>query len=657
MLVYIANLTHFCNGVASTEAIPLNIGYLASYLLYRFANRVEVFLFNEPEALEIALASRQPDVLATSNYSWSSNLNYLFLEYAKKLWPDIVTVMGGPNYPGIATKQKVFLKKHPALDFYVYLEGEQSFAGLVEVLLKKGKDLTLIQKEKPLGLHYMEKGVFVDTGLRRRITDLNVLPSPYLLGLFDEMLEKGYTPLIQTNRGCPFICAFCHSGSKYNSPVFKSPLERVKKEICYIGPRSKSSLLHIADSNYGLFKRDKDITEALVASQRLHGWPLKINISTSKIRKNQIYKAIKDLKESIYFSASVQSTNPDTLKAIHRTNMSFGEYANIIEKLAGNQVKSFSEFILGMPNETWQSHMDGIQEAVNSNIDQVGCYTCMLLPNTPLLENRAYAKYKIDAKWRVIPRDFGIYLDQKVIEVEQVCVATNTMTLQEYVNLRGFFFVVNGYHNMGLLMEISSYIKLCGNDIFSWLKALHGALIKDRSNAGDIYKNFLSETVKELWESEEELQAYFSREENYANLVNGDLGSNLIQKYSALFLDALDDFVRLAVDITVNQLGLSREVVRNLAEYCLGVRFDLFNMEASRRILDFDFDILKWIKTGMKGELQSYAKPSKLAFYHQPHQVELIRSLIHTYGKTVDSRGKILTRINPVQLFRRCEYE
>ena len=48
-----------------------------------------------------------------------------------------------------------------------------------------------------------------------RIKDLDEIPSPYLNGMLDKFFDGKLTPFIETNRGCPFTCSFCHTGNDY----------------------------------------------------------------------------------------------------------------------------------------------------------------------------------------------------------------------------------------------------------------------------------------------------------------------------------------------------------------------------------------------------------------------------------------------------------
>ena len=56
--------------------------------------------------------------------------------------------------------------------------------------------------------------------------------------------------------------------------------------------------------------------------------------------------------------------------------------------------------------------------------------------------------YELKSKWRVLPKQFGEYRGEKILEIEQICVGTKTMAYQEYLNCRNYSFIAKllGHH-------------------------------------------------------------------------------------------------------------------------------------------------------------------------------------------------------------------
>lgn len=90
-------------------------------------------------------------------------------------------------------------------------------------------------------------------------------------------------PLVQTNRGCPFSCTFCHEGESYFSKIKRHSLDFVTKELDYISSRvNSSSGLWITDSNWAMYIWDAPIVVHVASLQKRLGWSSEIISSTGK---------------------------------------------------------------------------------------------------------------------------------------------------------------------------------------------------------------------------------------------------------------------------------------------------------------------------------------------------------------------------------------
>ena len=101
----------------------------------------------------------------------------------------------------------------------------------------------------------------------QRIQELDDIPSPYLMGLFDKFLaDPACMPMTQTNRGCPFSCTFCQEGESYFTKVKRHSLDYTVADLDYIAERvDPSSALWITDSNWAMYKWDEDIADHIAS--------------------------------------------------------------------------------------------------------------------------------------------------------------------------------------------------------------------------------------------------------------------------------------------------------------------------------------------------------------------------------------------------------
>ena len=127
--IYLGDLVY--DTINTNYVVPLNVAYIAAYVKQRYPGEVDITIFKYPKDLENALRTNPPDILGLSNYSWNTRLDVLFLKMAKRLNPNVVTVMGGPQIRTDPDGVQSYLKTNPDLDYYVLREGEEPFADLL----------------------------------------------------------------------------------------------------------------------------------------------------------------------------------------------------------------------------------------------------------------------------------------------------------------------------------------------------------------------------------------------------------------------------------------------------------------------------------------------------------------------------------------------
>ena len=132
--VYLGDLTHD-TVVLVSDTIPINIGFVATYLKKSLGDDVEITLFKYPNEMVQALRENPADVVALSNYSWNSHLSERMSAFAHEQNPASITVQGGTNLPHRSELQKEFLLTRPATDFFIELEGEVALTNLVSKIL------------------------------------------------------------------------------------------------------------------------------------------------------------------------------------------------------------------------------------------------------------------------------------------------------------------------------------------------------------------------------------------------------------------------------------------------------------------------------------------------------------------------------------------
>jgi len=266
--VALLDLNHVTTGL-HTRTMPLGIGLIGSYLLANIPNgSAGVGLYKFADELDEDSRQVEFDVVGVSMYCWNSGLN---LHYAKKIKasnPSAIVVCGGPNMGTDKAWIIEFLRKNPVVDFLVPFDGERAFTEVVKRILSTD----IRQEDTVAGTFTLTKdGTQLlyggdDDPKLMKVASLDEIPSPYLNGMMDKFFshKEELSPFIETNRGCPYQCTFCHTALGYYNKLQYSGLERVKAEISFFAERLKGRPnlpLYLADNNFGMFERDAEITE------------------------------------------------------------------------------------------------------------------------------------------------------------------------------------------------------------------------------------------------------------------------------------------------------------------------------------------------------------------------------------------------------------
>ena len=188
MKIYMGDLTHDTITI-SNEAFPLNVGYIASYLMKDYSADLELFKYSHD--LVNKLEQNPPNILALSNYPWNCNLSLSLFRYAKSINRNILTVMGGPNMSNSSIEQRKFIYKNKdILDYYIMFEGEQPFKDLYENFLDCELNINKIKQRYIPGVIQYSRSGFKDYVKLERRKNLDEIPSPYTSGLFDKFFDN-----------------------------------------------------------------------------------------------------------------------------------------------------------------------------------------------------------------------------------------------------------------------------------------------------------------------------------------------------------------------------------------------------------------------------------------------------------------------------------
>jgi len=334
----------------------------------------------------------EPAVVGLSSYVWNVSYNQALAKAIKHRYPECKIIIGGAETPN---KSENFFADKPYIDYLIHQEGEVSFTGLLQSFVGE-KD-----EETVPGISINRNGKTLLTGPSQRIMDLSEVPSPYLMGLFDHLPTmypgKIWNAVLETNRGCPFMCTFCDWGGTTFSKVKKFGLERIEAELDWIG-RNKLELITNTDANFGIFKdRDMEITDMLIRTKKKYGFPVLFDTNWSKNATVQLVDMAVKLMEADMmrrFTMALQSTNPEVLKHIKRVNLKEEAMQRVADTAHREGLSINTELIIGLPGETWESWTAGLCDLLSRDII-VEAYPVTILENSEMNEPEYKKKHGI----------------------------------------------------------------------------------------------------------------------------------------------------------------------------------------------------------------------------------------------------------------------
>lgn len=539
--VYLGDLRYNYSGVLANDCMPLGVAYMKAVMDRDDLDReIQSRLFVYAERLIEAIKSDPPDVLMLSNYVWNEALSHYCFRVAKAVNPRVLTVLGGPNISLEPARQLAYLDKYKFIDVYALGEGDFLAHHIVRTFLSAGLSL------KGLGALGLPSAVFRNPDgqaaideTKPRHKEVEEIPSPWLTGIQDEFFDGKLAPMIETNRGCPFTCTFCVQGTKFYSKIHNFSVERIKEEITYIAKRIRShspnmGTLRIADSNYGMYERDIDISGHIGQMQRDYAWPTFIDATTGKNKPERIIKSVEKVGGALVLYQAVQSLDEEVLRKIKRESIKLEAYKALEVHMRGRGLRSVSDLILGLPGETLASHLRGLHQLLDSNIHQMHNFQAMMLKGAELESLESRALFKFDTRFRVLPKNYGVFEEEKVFDVEEIIVATDTLSFEDYVTCRKWHLVSSVFWNDGWFEHVARFVRALGIKNSQWWDRMLPAMAGGGTAIRDFLNEFVGETKGELFKTPQECIEFYSDSENFRKLQSGEIGDNLMYRYRAI---------------------------------------------------------------------------------------------------------------------------
>lgn len=342
---------------------------------------------------QILSALDDPLLVAFTVYFWNRAQSLELARRVKERWPECRIVVGGND---VSHQQDVLFSEAPWVDVLVHGEGELRFVDLLKSFLHDMEGLASID-----GITYWS-GTGSDrrpvtTRPAARITDLATVPSP--LSVYPDSELAATTLLVyETNRGCPYSCAFCYWGGAVNSKIRQFPMERIEADldraVRLAGP---NMMLALADANFGILPRDVEIARMLVDICHRHGKKLDFFVTWAKNCNKRILETAALLRDGGLLAPvtiSAQSFSPTVLDLAQRSNIRLDNFRRLQSEFRKLGIPTYTDLIWGMPGETYESFLAGVEETLTAGGAPV-MFPLLLLNNTDYTRERFREEQKI----------------------------------------------------------------------------------------------------------------------------------------------------------------------------------------------------------------------------------------------------------------------
>ena len=375
-----------------------------------------------------------PDVVCVSCYIWN-------LSFVKELMADLIKILPDADFwaggPEVSYDAEKFLTENSEFKGVMVGEGEETFKELAGYYVEKNpqnlKDMT--------GICYRDGDQIIHNGWRQ-IMDLSSIPF-----IYKDLSEfKNRIIYYESSRGCPFSCSYCLSS--IDKKLRFRDTETVKKELQFFID-NKVPQVKFVDRTFNC-KHDHAMAIWKYINEHDNGVTnFHFEISADLLREEELQEMSTMRPGLIQLEIGVQSTNPDTIKAIHRT-MDFEKLKGIVDRIHSfGNIHQHLDLIAGLPYEDYDSFRHSFNDVYALKPQQLQLGFLKVLKGSHMME---------------MCREYGIvYKTQEPYEV----LSTKWLDYDHVLKLKTVENMVEVYYNSGQFQNTLEYLEKFFPDAFS----------------------------------------------------------------------------------------------------------------------------------------------------------------------------------------------
>ena len=375
-----------------------------------------------------------PDVVCVSCYIWN-------LSFVKELMADLIKILPGADFwvggPEVSYDAEKFLTENSEFKGVMVGEGEETFKELAGYYVEKNpQDL-----KNMTGICYRDGDQIIHNGWRQ-IMDLSSIPF-----IYKDLSEfKNRIIYYESSRGCPFSCSYCLSS--IDKKLRFRDTETVKKELQFFID-NKVPQVKFVDRTFNC-KHDHAMAIWKYINEHDNGVTnFHFEISADLLREEELQEMSTMRPGLIQLEIGVQSTNPDTIKAIHRT-MDFEKLKGIVDRIHSfGNIHQHLDLIAGLPYEDYDSFRNSFNDVYALKPQQLQLGFLKVLKGSHMME---------------MCREYGIvYKTQEPYEV----LSTKWLDYDHVLKLKTVENMVEVYYNSGQFQNTLEYLEKFFPDAFS----------------------------------------------------------------------------------------------------------------------------------------------------------------------------------------------
>ena len=375
-----------------------------------------------------------PDVVCVSCYIWN-------LSFVKELMADLIKILPGADFwaggPEVSYDAEKFLTENSEFKGVMVGEGEETFKELAGYYVEKNPQ----ELKNMTGICYRDGDQIIHNGWRQ-IMDLSSIPF-----IYKDLSEfKNRIIYYESSRGCPFSCSYCLSS--IDKKLRFRDTETVKKELQFFID-NKVPQVKFVDRTFNC-KHDHAMAIWKYINEHDNGVTnFHFEISADLLREEELQEMSTMRPGLIQLEIGVQSTNPDTIKVIHRT-MDFEKLKGIVDRIHSfGNIHQHLDLIAGLPYEDYDSFRNSFNDVYALKPQQLQLGFLKVLKGSHMME---------------MCREYGIvYKTQEPYEV----LSTKWLDYDHVLKLKTVENMVEVYYNSGQFQNTLEYLEKFFPDAFS----------------------------------------------------------------------------------------------------------------------------------------------------------------------------------------------